>query len=52
MEFEMTTDWLNKYGIKYHQLVLGKPIGDVWIDDRAINFNGWKNVETILKKSN
>ena len=38
MEFEMTTDWLTKHGIKYHQLVMGKPIGDVWIDDRALKF--------------
>lgn len=48
MEFEMTTAWLNKYEIKYHQLVLGKPIGDVWIDDRAINFNGWESVVSTL----
>ncbi len=50
MEFEMTTDWLRKNNIKYHQLVLGKPIGDVWIDDRAINFNGWDNVIECLGK--
>lgn len=51
MEYEMTTDWLNKNNVKYHQLVLGKPIGDVWIDDRAINFNGWDNViESLGKK--
>jgi len=50
MEFEMTTVWLKKYGIKYHQLILGKPIGDVWIDDRAINFNGWGNAIASLEK--
>jgi uncharacterized HAD superfamily protein len=49
MEYEMTVDWLKKYQIKYHQLVLGKPIGDVWIDDRAINFNGWKNIIISVK---
>jgi uncharacterized HAD superfamily protein len=41
MEYEMTYDWLCKYNIKFHQLILGKPIGDVWIDDRAINFKSW-----------
>lgn len=51
MEFEMTTVWLKKHEIKYHQLVLGKPIGDVWIDDRAINFNGWSNVIASLEKT-
>ena len=48
----MTTAWLKKNGIKYHQLVLGKPVGDVWIDDRAINFENWDTVmEKLNKKS-
>lgn len=53
MEFEMTTAWLKTNKIKYHQLVLGKPVGDVWIDDRAIQFDNWENVVTKLdaKKS-
>lgn len=51
MEFEMTTDWLHKNGFKYHQLVLGKPIGDVWIDDRAIGFKSWEEtLETLENK--
>lgn len=44
IEYEMTTHWLNFNGVKYHQLVMGKPQGDVWIDDRAINFDTWDNV--------
>ncbi len=48
MEYEMTMDWLTKYGVKFHQLILGKPIGDVWIDDRAITYNGWDNVNEVL----
>ena len=44
----MTMDWLTKYGVKFHQLILGKPIGDVWIDDRAITYNGWDKVNEIL----
>jgi uncharacterized HAD superfamily protein len=47
-EFEMTTAWLKKNRIKYHQLVLGKPIGDVWIDDRAIKFTGWNKILSKL----
>ncbi|MCT4223065.1 HAD family hydrolase [Elizabethkingia anophelis] len=50
MEYEMTMDWLSRYNVKFHQLILGKPIGDVWIDDRAINFNGWENVNKILEE--
>ena len=50
-EFEMTKNWLAKNKIKYDQLVLGKPVGDFWIDDRAINFNNWSSVEKqFLKK--
>jgi hypothetical protein len=49
MEFEMTTQWLKTNKINYHQLVLGKPVGDVWIDDRAINFENWDNVMDKLK---
>lgn len=50
MEFEMTTHWLKSNGVKYHQLVLGKPIGDVWIDDRAISFDNWENVMNKLNQ--
>lgn len=53
MEYEMTADWLAKHGFRYHQLVLGKPVGDVWLDDRAIRFQGWEDaIEkiTTLKK--
>ena len=43
-EYEMTEDWLNKNNIPYDQLILGKPIGDYWIDDRAIEFNSWAEI--------
>ena len=46
-EYEMTVDWLDRYGVSYDQLVLGKPQGDYWVDDRALQFTNW---ETILEK--
>ena len=47
-EYEMTNDWLQRNGVKFHQLFMGKPVGDVWIDDRAITCkNNWAD---ILKK--
>lgn len=49
MEFEMTVAWLKTNKIKYHQLVLGKPVGDVWIDDRAIQFDSWESVVSRLE---
>lgn len=51
VEYEMTVDWLKRYGVKYHQLFMGKPIGDVWIDDRAIQFeNNWNEIIEKIKK--
>ena len=45
VEYEMTVDWLKRHGVKYHQLFMGKPIGDVWIDDRAITAkDNWKEI--------
>ena len=50
VEYEMTVDWIKRYGVKYHQLFMGKPIGDVWIDDRAITAkDNWKEIGEQLK---
>lgn len=49
-EYEMTSAWLINHGIKYHQLILGKPMGDYWIDDRAIKFVSWENVKSVLNR--
>lgn len=49
-EFKATQFWLRKNKIKYHQLILGKPIGDIWIDDRAIKFNNWSSIRKKIKK--
>ena len=39
---ELTLRQLEEYGIKYHHLVLGKPVGDIFIDDRAFPLRDWK----------
>ena len=47
----MTVDWLKRYGIKYHQLIMGKPIGDIWIDDRAFQFeDNWDVIGKFLEE--
>ena len=46
-EYELTIDWLNKNKIQFDQLILGKPQGDYWIDDRAIKYDNW---ESIIKR--
>jgi len=50
MEYEMTFNWLRKHKIKFHQLILGKPIGDLWIDDRSIPFVNWDSAMEIIKE--
>ena len=43
-EYRMTEYWLNTMGIKYDVLLCGKPIYDIWLDDRAICFEEWDNL--------
>ena len=39
--FDYTELQLKKWGVKYHELILGKPHGDIFIDDKAFNCNQW-----------
>tara|TARA_Y100000310_G_scaffold343167_1_gene449604 strand:+ start:5970 stop:6290 length:321 start_codon:yes stop_codon:yes gene_type:complete len=34
--YEITAQQLERWSIKYHELFLGKPAGDYYIDDKAI----------------
>ena len=34
--YAMTAEQLNNWGVKYHALFLGKPAGDIYIDDKGI----------------
>ena len=33
----LTNRQLNEWGLKYHELLLGKPFADFYVDDKAIN---------------
>ena len=35
--YELTKKQLDSWGVKYHQLFLGKPAGDYYIDDKGVN---------------
>jgi histidinol phosphatase-like enzyme len=35
--YEITKNQLDFWGVKYHALILGKPFGDVYVDDRGVN---------------
>lgn len=39
---ELTHQQLKNWGVKFHELKLGKPSYDLWIDDKAINALDWK----------
>lgn len=46
--YTKTTEQLKSWGLKYHQLVMGKIHYDVLIDDKVMNSNGI-NKDTIVK---
>lgn len=40
---EFTESQLKTWGVKYHELIMGKPHADYYIDDRAINIRDFLN---------
>ena len=36
---QITELQLKLWGCKYHELILGKPSGDYYVDDKGINLN-------------
>jgi len=48
------TDWrpflekqLKQWSVKYHELIMGKPHADIFIDDKAVNTADWLNENTV-----
>ena len=39
---EFTIEQLKFWGVKYHELIFGKPVADVFIDDKALNITDWR----------
>ena len=37
--------WLKKNKVKYHELIFGKPLGDLYVDDKAMNVKDFKSQE-------
>ena len=48
-EFRMTKRWLDDNGFEYDGLHMGKPVADLWIDDRALRFTNWNDVLAQIK---
>ena len=43
--FQITKKQIEEWGIKYHNLILGKPTYDILIDDKSINYNSnWTEI--------
>ncbi len=40
-QYRVTLHWLEDNGIEFDQLIMGKPIFDVFIDDRAVGHRSW-----------
>lgn len=49
-EYRVTKAWLDDNGVPYDGIHMGKPIADVWIDDRAIRFTNWTDVLAQLPR--
>lgn len=47
--FEFTKNQLAAWGVRYHELHMGKPRYDVVIDDRSVFYDpDWENIERVL----
>lgn len=43
--YDLTKNQLDKWGVKYHALFLGKPSGDFYIDDKGVKDTDFFDVE-------
>jgi mannose-6-phosphate isomerase-like protein (cupin superfamily) len=49
--YEFTQQQLKGWGVKYHELLLGKPRADIVIDDRAVFFDpDWDKIKSLIAK--
>jgi capsule biosynthesis phosphatase len=43
-------EWFKKYDIEYDELILGKPLADVYIDDKALKYQqNWDDIYNKLQ---
>jgi phosphoglycolate phosphatase-like HAD superfamily hydrolase len=47
-EYRVTKQWIDDHRIPYDGIHMGKPIADVWIDDRALRFTNWADMLSAL----
>ena len=49
MERKITEEWLRKNGIPYDELYMGKPRAFLYIDDFAVRFTSWDEIEAYIE---
>ena len=42
---KITLEWLERYEIPFDEIYFGKPNGQLYIDDRAVRFMGWEQLD-------
>jgi len=41
LDYDATVAWLKKHGVKYHTLIMAKPLGDYYLDDKSIDMEAF-----------
>lgn len=41
----VTLEWLTRHGIEYDEIHFGKPWAEVYIDDNALRFTSWAEID-------
>jgi len=47
---KLTKQWLKENKIQYHKLVLGKPKGDLYVDDKGIGVEEWLKQFCVIQE--
>jgi capsule biosynthesis phosphatase len=45
---KVTLDWLSENEIYFDEIYFGKPNGEIYIDDRALRFENWNDIDGNL----
>jgi capsule biosynthesis phosphatase len=42
----VTLQWLERHGVEYDEIHFGKPHADVYLDDNAVRFDDWGEIDS------
>ena len=43
-DYDATVAWLKKHGVKYHTLIMAKPLGDYYVDDHNMSIKSFLKI--------